>query len=98
MPVTIAQSGVYRAEMISVTLDVGTDGRFTIRTHQRESMNGQVNDETSPDAGTYVLTGDTMTLRFQSDGKTTRALLNCDTLTMQERGGTYVFKHHAASQ
>jgi hypothetical protein len=92
MPVTIGQSGGYKAEMISVTLDVGTDGRFTIRSHHRESMNGQVNDETSPDVGTYALAGEKMTLNFQSDGKTSSALLNCETLTMQERGGTYVFK------
>ena len=91
MPFTIGQAEGYKAEMVAVTLDVGADGRFTIRTHKRESLNGRVNDETSPDAGSYTLAGPTLTLRFQSDGKTTTALMDCQTLTMQERGGTYVF-------
>lgn len=91
MPFTLSQSGVYKAEMVAVTLDVGADGRFTILSHQRESMSGKVNDETSPDSGSYTLTGPALTLRFQSDGKTTIARLGCQTLTMQERGGTYVF-------
>jgi hypothetical protein len=87
----MSQSGNYKAEMISVTLDVGTDGRFTISSHTRESMNGRVSDETSPDVGTYTLSGDTLMLHFQSDGKTTTALMSCETLAMQERGGTYLF-------
>jgi hypothetical protein len=91
VPFTLAQSGAYKAEMVSVTLDVGADGRFTIISHKRESLNGKASDETSPDTGTYLLNGDTLTMHFQSDGKTTTALFNCDTLTMQERGGTFVF-------
>jgi hypothetical protein len=92
LPFTMGESGAYRAQMISVTLDVGSDGRFTITSHRRESLNGQASDETSPDTGTWVLAGERMTLHFQSDGKTSSALLSCETLTMQERGGTYVFK------
>ena len=91
LPVTIGQSGDYKAEMISVTLDLGSDGRFTITTHKRESMNGKVNDETSPDTGTYVRTNSGVTLHFQSDGKTTIALIDGQRLSMQERGGVYVF-------
>ena len=91
MPVTIGQSGDYKAELIAVTLDLGTDGRFTITTHKRESMHGKVNDETSPDTGTYMRTSSGVTLHFQSDGKTTIAPIDGQTLTMHERGGVYVF-------
>jgi hypothetical protein len=91
MPVSLGEGGGYRAEMVAVILEVGADGRFTIRSHKRESLNGLVSDETSPDVGTYVVAGDSLTLRFQSDGKTTSALVRCETLTMQERGGTYLF-------
>jgi hypothetical protein len=92
LPFTLAQSGGYTAEMVLVALDVGSDGRFTITSHKREKLNGLVSDETSPDAGTYALSGDTMTLLFASDGKTTTALATCETITMQERGGAFVFR------
>lgn len=91
MPVTIGQSGDYKAELIAVTLDLGTDGQFTITTHKRETMNGQTSDETSPDTGTYVRTRSGVTLHFQSDGKTTIALIVGPKLTLSERGGAYVF-------
>ncbi len=91
VPLIVHQSGAYKLEMLSVTMNLGTDGRFNITSTTRESMTGHMSEEIAPDSGTYVLAGPNVTLRFLSDGKTTTALLDCQALTMKERGSAYVF-------
>jgi hypothetical protein len=91
LPFTIGEQGQYKSELVSVALHVDPNGSFVFTPRDRESMGGQVSEKSNPDPGTYVLTGTLLALRFASDGKTYTATMNGNTLTLVQRGGTYVF-------
>lgn len=91
LPVVIDQSLTSKLEITGDVLTVSSSGSFTQATSFRLTQNNVVQTQTIPDAGSYVLSGSTVTFQFQSDGSTGTGTLNGNTMTVTAGGSTYIY-------
>jgi len=92
LPFVIVQSGSNKSELTADVLTVGSSGNFTQLTTIRNTLNGQVTTQSTPDAGTYTLNGTAATFRFNSDGSTGTGAINGNTLTVADVGLVMVYQ------
>lgn len=91
LPFTLVEPGVDKLEVTAETITLLASGRVTMVTTFRVTDGGSVSSESVPDAGTYTVSGSTVTFRFDSDGSTPTAIINGDTMTLGDIGLTFVY-------
>jgi hypothetical protein len=92
LPFTLPEEGVDKLELTAETITLIASGRVSMVTTFRVTDGGNVSAESVPDAGTYAVTGSTVTFMFDSDGSTPTATVNGDTMTLDDIGLTFVYR------
>jgi hypothetical protein len=90
-PITLAEEGELKLELIGDQLELAPGGTFTQRTTFRFTDAGVPSMEGHVEIGTYTVSGSTLTFRFASDGSTVSAGVSGDTLTITSEGHTVVY-------
>src|SRR5262249_23805793 len=68
LPFVIVQSGTNKVEVLSDVFVIASTGSFTQTTTVRSTINGVATTDSTADAGSYTLSGATLSLHFNSDG------------------------------
>lgn len=92
LPFILAQSGTDKLEVLGDAITVAEGGTFTQLTQLRVTQGGQTSTEAVPDAGSYTLSGTTVTFIFDSDGSSGTGTLSGKTLTVAEDGISLVYR------
>jgi hypothetical protein len=92
LPFVVAQSGANKAEVTSDVLTLAEGGSFTQSTQVRLTQSGTVTTQSASEAGTWTLTGTSVSFRFTSDGSVGTGTLNGSTLTVAETGIALVYR------
>lgn len=91
MPFLAGGSGANKTELTGAVLSVTATG-YTIIFSVRTTTNGVASTATSTDAGTYVVSGTTITLHSTVDASVTpTGTISGNTLTLSVPGYVYVF-------
>jgi hypothetical protein len=89
LPFTLPETG----EVVSAeSLTLLASGRFTMTTTFRETINGNVTLESIPDAGTYVVSGMTLTLMYESDGSNDVGTVDGNMITLEDIGQLWAYR------
>ena len=92
LPFVAAQSGSDKIEVLGDAITVTANATFTQLTQLRVTQGGQTSTQSVPDAGSYTLTGKTVTFTFDSDGSSGTGTLNGNVLTVAESGISLVYR------
>jgi hypothetical protein len=92
LPFTIAQTATSKIEVLSDVITISGTGSFTQTTSLRSTTSGVATTQSVADAGTYVVNGSAVTLRFNSDGSTGTGSWSGDTITTTDGGFALVYK------
>ena len=92
LPFTLDEPDVDKYELTGETITLVASGRVTMVTSLRVTNGGNVSLESVPDAGTFTVSGSTVTFRFDSDGSTPTATVTGDTMTLGDIGLTFVYR------
>jgi len=92
LPFTISQTTNDKVEVVSDVVTATPAGTYTEVIQIRETLNGQATVTSVPDAGTFTINGNAITLSSPQSGSVTGTLSgNSDTFTAIEEGFVYVF-------
>jgi hypothetical protein len=92
LPFTVAQSGADKIEVLGDAITVTATATFTQLTQVRVTQGGQATTQSVADAGSYTLSGKTVTFTFNSDGSSGTGTLNGTTLTVTDSGIALVYR------
>lgn len=92
LPFVVFQTTTDKVEIMSDVITATSTGTFTQSTTFRTTSNGQAQTTTTPDAGTYTLSGTAVNFTFNSDGSTGTGSLSGNTLTVTQSGLALVYK------
>ena len=92
LPFVLAQTGQNKEELMSDVYVFSGTGSFTQTTTFRSTINGRVTTESEADAGTYVVNGTAVTVRYNSDNSTFTVALNGDVMTGASDGFALVYR------
>jgi hypothetical protein len=90
LPFTVSSLGTTKIEAVSAVFVVSANGTWTGSSQTRTTVSGQASTSTTPDAGTYTLSGSTIALR-SNDGTVETGTISGNTLVAVESGFTFVF-------
>ena len=82
VPFVSPQSGGNTIELTSDIITATATGTFTQMTVVKTTTGGQVTIDSIPDAGSYTISGHTVTFDFTSDAPTGSGILDGNTLTV----------------
>ena len=83
---------VDRLELTGESMTLLASGRFTMVTTFRVTDGSNIFPESIPDAGTYAVSGSTVTFTFDSDGSTAAATINRNGMTLHDIGLTFIYR------
>jgi hypothetical protein len=92
VPFVSQQGGGNTIELTSDVITATASGSFTQMTVVKTTTGGQVTIDSIPDAGTYTISGHTVTFDFTSDSPSGSGVLDGNTLTVTT-DITLVYKH-----
>lgn len=92
LPFILEQDGTRKVELTGETVTLLASGRQTMVTSFRVTENGNVFTESIPAPGNYTVSGSTLLLTFDSDEDTYTAIVNGDTMTIDDIGLTFVYR------
>ena len=92
LPFILEQDGTRKVELTGETVTLLASGRQTMVTSFRVTENGNVFTESIPAPGNYTVTGSTLLLTFDSDEDTYTAIVNGETMTIDDIGLTFVYR------
>lgn len=91
LPYLLDQEGADKLELTSDVFTTTASGTFTQLTMIKTTISGQVTTDAIPDAGSYSLNGNTITINFQSDGSSVTGTISDNTLTITSTGIALVY-------
>ncbi len=92
LPFTEFQQGTNKQELLADVFVLSDGGSFTQSTTERITTNGQVTNQVTPDAGTFTVSGSTITLKFRSDNSMVSGTLGNGTITISDQGLTGIYQ------
>ena len=92
LPYLITQSGTTKVELVSDVVTAVATGSYTEITQIRTTVDGQVMNESFPDAGSFTLNGTAVVFQSNSDGSQTTGSVSGNTFTLAAEGFAYVYK------
>lgn len=92
IPYILELDGTRKVELTGETVTLLATGRQTMVTSFRVTENGNVFTESIPAPGNYTINGSTLTLTFDSDTDIYTAIVNGDTMTIDDIGLTFVYR------
>lgn len=92
LPFILEQDGTRKVELTGETVTLLASGRQTMVTSFRVTENGNVFTESIPAPGNYTVSGSTLLLTFDSDEDTYTAIVNGETMTIDDIGLTFVYR------
>jgi hypothetical protein len=92
LPYVLEQSATRNVELTGETVTLLASGRQTMVTSFRVTDNGTVSTENVPAPGSYTVNGSTLTLTFDSDTDVYTAIVNGDTMTIDDIGLRFVYR------
>jgi hypothetical protein len=91
LPYVVDQAGADKVELTADVVTFAAAGTFTHTSTARTTVSGQATTSSIADAGTYTVSGTTVTIRSNSDGSTSTGTWAVNTLTIVEEGFTFVY-------
>lgn len=92
LPFTLEDDGVTKVELTGETVTLLATGRQTMVTSFRVTEGGSVFLESIPAPGGYTVNGSTLLLTFDNDDATYTAIVNGDTMTIDDIGLTFLYR------
>ena len=92
LPFVLEQDGTTKIELTGETVTLLPSGRQTMVTSFRVREGGNVFTESVPATGNYTADGATLLLTFDNDEDTYTALVDGDTMTIEDIGLTFVYR------
>ena len=92
LPFILEQDGTRKVELTGETVTLLASGRQTMVTSFRVTENGNVFTESIPAPGNYVVNGLTLLLTFDNDEDAYTAIVNGDTMSIDDIGLTFVYR------
>lgn len=92
IPYILEQDGARTVELTGETVTLLASGRQTMVTSFRVTEGANVFTESIPAPGSYTVNGSTLTLRFDSDPDIYTAIVNGDTMTIEDIGLIFVYR------
>ncbi len=91
LPYLLAQSGNDTLELLSDVITAADGGTFADVTIIRSTVAGAVTTDTVPDAGSYVVTGSSATLTFNSDSSKATGTIGAHQMTLMNSGVSLIY-------
>ena len=92
LPFILEQDATRKVELTGETVTLLASGRQTMVTSFRVTENGSVFTESIPATGDYTVNGSTLLLTFDNDEDEYTAIVNGDTMTIDDIGLTFVYR------
>ena len=92
LPFILEQDGARKVELTGETVTLLASGRQTMVTSFRVTENGNVFTESIPAPGNYTINGSTLLLTFDNDEDKYTAIVNGDTMSIDDIGLTFVYR------
>ena len=92
LPFILEQDGTRKVELTGETVTLLASGRQTMVTSFRVTENGNVFTESIPAPGNYTVNGSTLLLTFDNDEDEYTAIVNGDTMSIDDIGLTFVYR------
>ena len=92
LPYVLEQNAVTKVELTGETVELLASGRQTMVTSFRVTDAGNVFLESIPAPGNYTVNGSTLLLTFDNDEATYTAIVNGDTMRIDDMGLTFVYR------
>jgi hypothetical protein len=92
IPYVLEQDATRKVELTGETVTLLASGRQTMVTSFRVTDRGIVSTESVPAPGSYTVNGSTLTLSFDADEDIYTAIVNGDTMTIDDIGLTFVYR------
>ena len=92
LPFILEQDGSRKVELTGETVTLLASGRQTMVTSFRVTENGNVFTESIPAPGSYTINGSTLLLMFDNDEDEYTAIVNGNTMTIDDIGLTFVYR------
>ena len=92
LPFILEQDGTRKVELTGETVTLLASGRQTMVTSFRVTEGGSVFTESIPAAGNYTADGPALLLTFDNDEDTYTALVNGNTMTIDDIGLTFLYR------
>jgi hypothetical protein len=92
IPYVLEQSAGRKVELTGETVTLLATGRQTMVTSFRVTEGGNVSLEDVPAPGSYTVNQSTLTLRFDADSDIYTAIVNGDTMTIDDIGLTFLYR------
>jgi hypothetical protein len=92
IPYILEQDAGRKVELTGETVTLLASGRQTMVTSFRVTESGKVTLEDVPAPGSYTVNQSTLTLRFDTDSDIYTAIVNGDTMTIDDIGLTFLYR------
>lgn len=92
LPFILEQDATRKVELTGETVTLLASGRQTMVTSFRVTEGGNVFTESIPAPGNYTVDGSTLLLTFDNDEDKYTALVNGDTMTIDDIGLTFLYR------
>lgn len=92
LPFILEQNGTRKVELTGETVTLLASGRQTMVTSFRVTENGNVFTESIPAPGNYTVNGSTLLLTFDNDDDEYTAIVNGNTMSIDDIGLTFVYR------
>jgi len=92
LPFILEQDAARKVELTGETVTLLASGRQTMVTSFRVTENGNVFTESIPAPGNYTINGSTLLLTFDNDDDKYTAIVNGDTMSIDDIGLTFVYR------
>ena len=92
LPFILEQDATRKVELIGETVTLLASGRQTMVTSFRVTESGSVFTESIPASGDYTVDGSTLLLTFDTDEDRYTAIVNGDTMTIDDIGLRFVYR------
>jgi hypothetical protein len=92
LPYILEQDGTRKVELTGETVTLLESGRQSMVTYFRVTEGGNVVTESVPAPGNYTVNGSTLLLTFDNDEDRYTALVNGNTMTIDDIGLTFLYR------
>ena len=92
LPFTLPDSPVDKIELTGEVMTLVAPKNLSMMTSFRVTDGSNIFTESIPDAGVWTVEGSTITITWESDGTTSTAIVNGDTMTLEDIGLTFVYR------
>ena len=92
IPYILEQDGARKVELTGEDVMLFAAGKQTMVTFFRTTEGGNVSTESVPAPGHYTVNGTTLTLTFDADEDIYTAIVNGDTMTIDDIGLTFLYR------